>query len=24
VNTACSSSKKGHCLPFSGSEVSFP
>uniref|UniRef100_J3M136 Uncharacterized protein n=1 Tax=Oryza brachyantha TaxID=4533 RepID=J3M136_ORYBR len=24
VKTACSSSKKGHCLPFSGSDVSFP
>lgn len=24
VKTACSSSKKGQCLPFSGSEVSFP
>ena len=24
VKTACSSGKKGHCLPFSGSEVSFP
>uniref|UniRef100_A0A0A8YFM2 Uncharacterized protein n=1 Tax=Arundo donax TaxID=35708 RepID=A0A0A8YFM2_ARUDO len=24
VKTSCSSSKKGHCLQFSGSEVSFP
>jgi hypothetical protein len=24
VNTACSSSKNGHCRPVSGSDVSFP